>query len=58
MFYRSKEINMSSKIAVLGLGAMGLPMATNLSKKFVVTGFDPVAERSALATDAGITAFS
>lgn len=28
------------KIAVIGLGAMGLPMASNLAKKFTVTGFD------------------
>lgn len=28
------------KIAVIGLGAMGLPMASNLAKKFDATGFD------------------
>lgn len=28
------------KIAVIGLGAMGLPMASNLAKTFTVTGFD------------------
>lgn len=49
---------MPKKIAVLGLGAMGLPIATNLNKKFAVTGFDPVAERTSLAADAGIATFS
>lgn len=47
---------MSKKIAVLGLGAMGLPIATNLSKDFEVTGFDTVEERAKLASDAGIQA--
>ena len=28
-------------IAVIGLGAMGLPMATHLATAFSVTGFDP-----------------
>ncbi|MDO5049388.1 MAG: NAD(P)-dependent oxidoreductase [Actinomycetaceae bacterium] len=45
---------MSKKIAVLGLGAMGLPMATNFAKTFEVSGFDPVAKRVVLANDAGI----
>lgn len=45
---------MSIKIAVLGLGAMGLPMATNFAKTFKVSGFDPVAERAQLAAEAGI----
>lgn len=45
---------MTKKIAVLGLGAMGLPMATNLTKEFTVTGFDPVAERVSLASESGI----
>ena len=28
-------------VAVLGLGAMGLPMATTLAAAFAVTAFDP-----------------
>ena len=43
-------------IAVLGLGAMGLPMATRLAEKFSVRGYDISAERLALAEKAGITA--
>lgn len=46
---------MSTTIAVLGLGAMGLPMASRLAEVFTVRGFDPTAERMTLATDAGIT---
>lgn len=41
-------------IAVLGLGAMGLPMATWLSKSFSVTGFDISAERTELAAAQGV----
>lgn len=41
-------------IAVLGLGAMGLPMATWLHESFTVTGFDIFAERGQLAADAGV----
>ena len=41
-------------VAVLGLGAMGLPMATNLSKGFAVRGFDIASERLALAERAGV----
>ncbi|WP_269451928.1 NAD(P)-binding domain-containing protein [Tessaracoccus coleopterorum] len=36
-------------IAILGLGAMGLPMATRLAEKWGVKGFDPTPERAALA---------
>ncbi|TDK28045.1 NAD(P)-dependent oxidoreductase [Arthrobacter crusticola] len=43
--------------AVLGLGAMGLPMATRLAEKLVVHGFDIAAERLDLASQAGITTF-
>jgi 3-hydroxyisobutyrate dehydrogenase len=43
-------------IAVLGLGAMGLPMATHLAEKFSVRGYDISAERLALAKEAGIAA--
>ena len=45
----------AAAVAVLGLGAMGLPMATNLAERFPVRGFDVVAERRALAERAGIT---
>lgn len=45
---------MTTTVAVLGLGAMGLPMAANLSKRFTVRGFDVAAERLALAEGAGI----
>ena len=45
---------MTTTIAVLGLGAMGLPMAANLARRFPVRGFDVVAERRALAERAGV----
>lgn len=41
-------------IAVLGLGAMGLPMATWLSQSFKVTAFDVADARVELAQEAGI----
>ncbi|GIG29158.1 NAD(P)-dependent oxidoreductase [Cellulomonas marina] len=44
---------MTARVAVLGLGAMGLPMATHLARGHAVTGFDVSAERVALAGDAG-----
>lgn len=37
-----------TKVAVLGLGAMGLPMATHLSGPFEVRGFDPMPARASL----------
>jgi 3-hydroxyisobutyrate dehydrogenase len=44
-----------SRVGVIGLGNMGLPMATTLSRKgFRVTGFDLAAQRRALAKDQGI----
>ncbi len=46
---------MSARVAVLGLGAMGLPMATWLAETFEVTGFDISSERLALAADGGVT---
>ncbi|KQU49401.1 oxidoreductase [Rhodococcus sp. Leaf278] len=46
---------MNPTVAVLGLGAMGLPMATHLATITEVHGFDPNSQRSALADDAGIT---
>ena len=44
----------SIHIAVIGLGAMGLPMATHLATKFSVTGFDPFDARRELASEQGI----
>ncbi|WP_329450583.1 NAD(P)-dependent oxidoreductase [Streptomyces sp. NBC_01724] len=41
--------------AVLGLGAMGLPMATRLAGVFPVRAFDVFEERRALAAEAGAT---
>lgn len=41
-------------VAVLGLGAMGLPMATWLARTMDVAGFDISAERLALAADGGV----
>lgn len=45
-------------VAVLGLGAMGLPMATRLGQRLRVHGFDVAAARTALAVDAGATGFA
>ena len=45
----------SYSVAVLGLGAMGLPMATRLASELTVHGFDIADARLALAADAGIT---
>ena len=44
-------------VAVLGLGAMGLPMATRLAGSLTVHGFDIAEPRLALAREAGITPF-
>lgn len=41
-------------VAVLGLGAMGLPMATWLARTMDVTGFDLSEERLALAAEGGV----
>lgn len=41
-------------VAVLGLGAMGLPMATRLAERHRVTGYDVSEERLRLAADAGV----
>ncbi|MCI7690619.1 NAD(P)-dependent oxidoreductase [Trueperella pyogenes] len=41
-------------IAVLGLGAMGLPIATWLNNKFCVVGYDVAETRLALARKAGL----
>jgi 3-hydroxyisobutyrate dehydrogenase len=43
------------RIAVIGLGAMGLPMAARLAETFSVTGFDPAADRREVAAASGIT---
>lgn len=40
-------------VAVLGLGAMGLPMATRLASALTVYAFDIVAERTQLAVEGG-----
>ena len=40
-------------IAALGLGAMGLPMATHLARTFEVRAFDIASQRAQLAADAG-----
>ena len=45
---------MTTTVAVLGLGAMGLPMATHLAATFTVTGFDIAPERMELASRAGV----
>ncbi len=42
-------------VAVLGLGAMGLPMAQRLSTTFTVRCFDVSADRRSLAQAAGLT---
>jgi len=46
---------MTSTVAVIGLGAMGLPMAARLAERFEVRGFDIAAERIALAAESGVT---
>ncbi|MFP7761019.1 NAD(P)-dependent oxidoreductase [Marisediminicola sp. LYQ85] len=45
-------------VAVLGLGAMGLPMATRLRTSLTVHGFDIDPARVTLATSAGIVPFT
>lgn len=44
-------------VAVIGLGAMGLPMATRLATRLTVHGFDIAEERLALARAAGVETF-
>ena len=44
------------RVAVIGLGAMGLPIATRLAGVFAVTGFDTAEPRLAAAASDGITA--
>lgn len=45
------------RVAVLGLGAMGLPMAARLAERLTVHGFDPLVERRALAEEVGVRSF-
>lgn len=42
-------------VAVLGLGAMGLPMASRLAEDLTVRGFDIAADRLELGEQAGVT---
>ena len=44
-------------VTVLGLGAMGLPMALRLAETFTVRGFDLSADRVALAGEGGVETF-
>ncbi|MFJ6000536.1 NAD(P)-dependent oxidoreductase [Arthrobacter sp. NPDC092385] len=48
----------SYSVTVLGLGAMGLPMATRLATALTVHGFDIAEPRLALARGAGIRTFA
>lgn len=48
----------NATVAVIGLGAMGLPMATRLATRFRVTGFEPYEPRRATARDGGIDVHS
>ncbi|ALO67936.1 oxidoreductase [Arthrobacter alpinus] len=50
-------MNNDYTVAVLGLGAMGLPMATRLASKLTVNGFDIAEPRLKLAKEAGINTF-
>ncbi len=45
-------------VTVLGLGAMGLPMATRLASQLTVHGFDIAEPRLKLAEEAGIRTFA
>uniref|UniRef100_UPI00321773BC NAD(P)-binding domain-containing protein n=1 Tax=uncultured Arthrobacter sp. TaxID=114050 RepID=UPI00321773BC len=49
---------MNYKVTVLGLGAMGLPMAARLATQLTVHGFDIAEPRLKLAEEAGIKTFS
>jgi 3-hydroxyisobutyrate dehydrogenase len=44
-------------VTVLGLGAMGLPMATRLTSQLTVHGFDIAANRLELAAESGVRPF-
>ncbi|MDQ0870735.1 3-hydroxyisobutyrate dehydrogenase [Arthrobacter sp. V1I9] len=45
-------------VTVLGLGAMGLPMATRMASQLTVHGFDIAEPRLKLAEEAGITTYA
>ena len=45
------------QVTVMGLGAMGLPMATRLATRLTVHGFDIAADRLDLAAQAGVRPF-
>ena len=45
------------RVAVLGLGAMGLPMAARLATWLTVNGFDPLPGRRTLAEERGVRSF-
>ncbi|WP_406249240.1 NAD(P)-dependent oxidoreductase [Microbacterium sp. M] len=45
---------MTTTVAVIGLGAMGLPMATRLAERFTVRGFDIASQRVAIAAEKGV----
>lgn len=47
----------SEVVTVIGLGAMGLPMATRLAERFTVRGFDIHSSRRSLAEAAGVQCF-
>lgn len=46
---------MTTTVAVIGLGAMGLPMSTRLAERFEVRGFDIAEGRIAIAAEQGVT---
>ncbi|GHD52747.1 NAD(P)-dependent oxidoreductase [Mycetocola manganoxydans] len=48
------NLNPTPVVTVLGLGAMGLPMATRLASALTVRGYDFAANRLDLAADAGV----
>ncbi|MDQ4500858.1 NAD(P)-dependent oxidoreductase [Sinomonas sp. ASV322] len=48
----------TSVVAVLGLGAMGLPMAARLASQLTVHGFDIAQARLDLAAEAGVATFT
>ncbi|NVM98243.1 NAD(P)-dependent oxidoreductase [Arthrobacter sp. SDTb3-6] len=50
-------MNANYTVAVLGLGAMGLPMATRLASRLSVHGYDIAEPRLKLASAAGIATF-
>ncbi len=45
---------MTTTVAVIGLGAMGLPMASRLAERFAVRGFDIAPDRVALTKEEGV----